>query len=406
MAVKVKVGLIGALDMLKFKNMAKVREMAIQAAPAEEITADYAINNHARALHPDFQELVVDKVIDHEGAGAKTFLMRSKNGGPLAYFRAGQYLSLKLKIDGSSVSRPYSISSCPKDALDGVVSVTVRSNPGGFAAEHMLKEFKEGDEVLSSGPQGNFYYEELRDPKHIVALAGGSGITPFLSMAQAIADGTEDFDLTILFGSRTKEQILFREELDELAEKCDKIHVVHVLSDEEAEGFEHGFITEDLIGKYAKEPYSIFVCGPEAMYRFLRGELDKLGLPKKNIRCEMLGVTKKITDAEGFPAEAAGKVFEITVRQGAYEYAVRANAEEPVLVAIERAGITAPSRCRSGECGWCRSKVLEGTYFAPSENENRRWADIKWNYIHPCATFPTSDMVIEVPAEYTPGQKK
>lgn len=402
MAVKVKIGLIGALDMLKFKNMAKVREMAIQAAPANEITADYAINNKAKALHPDFQELVVDKVIDHEGAGAKTFLMRSKDGGPLAYFRAGQYLSLKLKIDESSISRPYSISSCPKDALKGVVSVTVRSNPGGFAAEHMLKEFKEGDEVLSSGPQGNFYYEDLRDPKHIVALAGGSGITPFLSMAQAIADGTEDFDLTILFGSRTKEQILFREELDALAAGCDKIHVVHVLSDEKAEGFEHGFITADLIKKYAKEPYSVFVCGPEAMYKFLKGELDKLGLPKKNIRCEMLGVTKKIADVEGFPAEAKGKTFDITVRQGAYEYAIKANAEEPILVAVERAGITAPSRCRSGECGWCRSKVLSGKYFAPAENENRRWADIHWDYIHPCATFPVSDMVIEVPAEYTP----
>ena len=106
MAVKVKIGLIGALDMLKFKNMSKVREMAIQAAPANEITADYAINNHAKALHPDFQELVVEKVIDHEGAGAKTFLMRSKDGGPVAYFRAGQYLSLKLNIDGSSISRP------------------------------------------------------------------------------------------------------------------------------------------------------------------------------------------------------------------------------------------------------------------------------------------------------------
>lgn len=402
MAVKVKVGLIGALDMLKFKNMAKVRERAIQAAPALEVTADYTINNKAKALHPDYQELVIDKVIDHEAAGAKTYLMRSKDGGPLAYFRAGQYLSLKLGIDGSEISRPYSISSCPKDALKGVVSVTVRSNPGGFAAEHMLAEFKEGDEVLSSGPQGNFYYEPLRDPEHIVALAGGSGITPFLSMAQAIAEGTEDFDLTILFGSRTKEQILFKEELDELAAGCDKIHVVHVLSDEEAEGFEHGFITADLIKKYAKEPYSVFVCGPEAMYKFLKGELDKLGLPRKNIRCEMLGVTKNIAQAEGFPAEAVGKEFDITVRQGAYEYAIKANAEEPVLVAIERAGITAPSRCRSGECGWCRSKVLSGTFFAPAENENRRYSDIQWNYIHPCATFPTSDMVIEVPAEYTP----
>ena len=402
MAVKVKIGLIGALDMLKFKNMAKVREKAIQAAPALEITADYAINNNAKALHPDYQELVIDKIIDHKGAGAKTYLMRSKDGGPVAYFRAGQYLSLKLKIGGSSLTRPYSISSSPADALKGVVSVTVRTNPGGFAAEHMLAEFKEGDEVLSSGPQGNFYYEPLRDPQHIVALAGGSGITPFLSMAQAIADGTEDFDLTILFGSRTREQILFKEELEAIAADCSKVHVVHVLSDEEAEGYEHGFITADLIKKYAKAPYSVFVCGPEAMYRFLKGELDKLGLLRKNIRCEMLGVTKKITEAAGFPAEAKGKSFRITVKQGADEYQIDASAEEPVLVAVERAGITAPSRCRSGECGWCRSKVLSGTYFAASENENRRFADIKWDYIHPCATFPTSDMVIEVPAEYTP----
>ena len=402
MAVEVKVGLIGALDMLKFKNMAKVREKAIKAAPALEITADYAINNKAKALHPDYQELVVDKVIDHEGAGAKTFVMRSKDGGPVAFFRAGQYLSLKLKIGESAVSRPYSISSSPKDALNGVVSVTVRSNPDGFAAGYMLDEFKEGDEVLSSGPQGNFYYEELRDPKNIVALAGGSGITPFLSMAQAIAEGTEDFDLTILLGSRTREQILFRKELDWIALKCNKVHVVHVLSDEEAEGFEHGFITADLIRKYAKEPYSVFVCGPEAMYKFLKGELDKLGLPKKNIRCEMLGVTRKIADAEGFPAEAKGKEFSIKVRQGAGEYDIKASSEEPILVAVERAGITAPSRCRSGECGWCRSKVISGTYYAPAENENRRWADVKWDYIHPCASFPTSDMVIEVPAEYTP----
>ncbi len=402
MAVEVKVGLIGALDMLKFKNMAKVREKAIQAAPALEITADYEINNKAKALHPDYQELVIDKVIDHEEAGAKTFIMRSKDGGPVAYFRAGQYLSLKLKIGESAVSRPYSISSSPRDALNGVVSVTVRSNPDGFAAGYMLDEFKEGDEVLSSGPQGNFYYEELRDPKNIVALAGGSGITPFLSMAQAIAEGTEDFDLTIIFGSRTKDQILFRKELDWITLKCNKVHVVHVLSDEEAEGFEHGFITADIIKRYAKEPYSVFVCGPEAMYKFLKGELDKLGLPKKNIRCEMLGVTKKIADVEGFPAEAKGKEFDIKVRQGTREYDLKACAEEPILVAIERAGIVAPSRCRSGECGWCRSKVLSGTYFAPAENENRRWADIKWDYIHPCATFPTSDMEIEVPAEYTP----
>ena len=107
MAVNVKVGLIGALDMLKFKNMAKVREKAIQAAPALEVTADYAINNNAKALHPDYQELVIDKVIEHKGAGSKTFLMRSKDGGPVAFFRAGQYLSpvQRRKAAGNQPSR-------------------------------------------------------------------------------------------------------------------------------------------------------------------------------------------------------------------------------------------------------------------------------------------------------------
>ena len=399
MPVNVKVGLVGALDMLKFKNMSKVREKAIQAAPAKEITADYAVNNNAKALHPDYQKLTVSKIIDHSGAGAKTFVLEKADGSLPAYFRAGQYLSLKLKIDGSVLSRPYSISSAPKDALAGRYELTVRSNPGGFAADRLLEETKVGDVLYASAPQGNFYYEELRDPKNIVALAGGSGITPFLSMARAISDGTEDFNLTILFGSRTEEQILFRGELSELA-RNDKINVIHVLSDEEKPGYEHGFLTADLIRKYAPEEYSLFICGPEAMYRFLEGELEKLALPGKNVRRELMGVTKNIADHPDFPASAKGAVYSLTVRQGPCESVVTASGEEPILVALERAGLTVPSRCRSGECGWCRTKVISGDFFAPAENENRRYADRLSGYIHPCATFPVSDMVLEVPGEY------
>ncbi|MBQ6469193.1 MAG: 2Fe-2S iron-sulfur cluster binding domain-containing protein [Lachnospiraceae bacterium] len=399
MAVNVKIGLIGALDMLKFKNMAKVRENAIQAAPAKEITADYAINNNAKALHPDYVKLVVSEVIDHPGAASKTIVFKAADGGKLPYFRAGQYLSLKMKIGDSVISRPYSISSAPKEALEGKYELTVRTNPGGFAAEYLLSDVKEGDSFTASSPQGNFYYEELRDPAHIVALAGGSGITPFLSMAKAIADGTEDFKLTILFGSRTEEQILFKDELEKLAEN-EKIEVVHVLSDEEKDGYENGFITAELIRKYAGDDYSVFICGPEAMYRFLEGELAKLGLERKNIRREALGVTKKVASLPDFPEAAKGKTFTLKIRQGAAECEIPASAEEPILVAVERAGITAPSRCRSGECGWCRSKVISGEYYAPVENESRRWADKELGYIHPCATFPVSDMEIEVPGEY------
>ena len=400
MALNVKVGLIGVLDMLKFKNMAKVREQAIQAAPAKEIKGEFAINQNAKLLHPDHQKLVVSEVIAHDAAGAKTYVFRSAENKPLAYFRAGQYLSLKLKIGDSFVTRPYSISSSPKWATEGKVAITVRTNPGGFVADWLLENLKEGDTVIASAGEGQFYYENLRDAKNVVALAGGSGITPFLSMAYAIRDGIEDFNLTILFGSRTEETILFREELDAICAACPKVKVVHVLSHEEKEGFEHGFITAELIKKYAQEPYSVFICGPEAMYRFVAAEIEKLELPRKNVRRELLGVTKSVWEQEGYPAECKDKTFKLTIHQGPSQWTVDASASEPILVAIERAGVAAPSRCRSGECGWCRSKLVSGQFFTPAENEGRRHSDIVHNYIHPCCTFPLSDMVVEVPGEF------
>lgn len=400
--LKVKIGLIGKLDMLKFKNMKKVREQAIQAAPAAEVKGDFAINRNAKALHPDYLKLVVAEIIDRGSADAKTYVLKSKDGKALPYFRAGMYLNLKLPLDGSLVTRSYSLCSSPKKALEGKYAITVRSNPGGFAADKLLAEVKVGDEIISSCPQGFFYYEDLRDCPTVIGLAGGSGITPFLSMAEAIADGTENFNLVLLFGSRDEGSILFKDELDEIAKKTDKFKVIHVLSEADTEGYEHGFITAEMIRKYAPagEEFSVFLCGPDGMYRFLKPEIEKLGLPERLFRRKLIDVTKTVWESEGYPADCKDKVFELTVKQGAEEYRIPCSANEPVLVAIERAGIKAPSRCRSGECGWCRSKLISGTFFVPAENEMRRWADKEYGYIHPCSTFATSDMVIEVPGEF------
>lgn len=402
MALNVKVGLIGKFDMLKFKNMSKVREKAIQAAPANEVSGEFAINTNAKKLHPDYQRLVIDEVIPHEGAKAKTFVFRRADGEAFPYFRAGQYLSLKLPLEDSFVTRAYSLCSSPKDALKGRAAITVRSNPGGFAADKLLAALKPGDEVIASDPQGFFYYEDLRDAKHVVGLAGGSGITPFLSMAYALRDGAEDFELTLLYGSRDEESILFKKELDEVAAACPKFRVVHVLSDEEKAGYEHGLITAELIKKYAPADaeYSVFLCGPEGMYRFLKPEIEKLALPERLFRRKMIDVTKTPWELDGYPQQCRDKIFNLTVRQGDREYKLSASANETVLTAIERAGIKAPSRCRSGECGWCRSRMLEGSVFIPQENELRRWADKEYGYIHPCSSFPTSDIVLEVPGEF------
>lgn len=388
-------------DIKKFTSLITNREAAIRKGKPNDINPTFRINELAKKYHPDYQKMIISDIIFHEGADAKTFVFKKADGSEAAFFRAGQYVSVLLKIDGSLVTRPYSICSSPIEAKQGIVKITVRNVKDGFAAPYMLENFKVGDEVIISGPEGTFYYEELRDAENVIALAGGSGITPFLSMAYAIRDGLEDFNLTILFGSRTEENILFKNELEAVANECDKIKVVNVLSDEKKKGYENGFINAKLIKKYAPEgKYSIFMCGPEAMYRFAEKEIESLGIEKKFIRRELLGVTKNVASLEDYPKDAAGKVFDVKVIIGETEYNIKANADEPVLAAIEKAGIPAPSRCRSGECGWCRSKLVSGEAYTPKENEGRRFTDIEFGYIHPCASFPLSDMVIEVPGSY------
>ena len=385
-------------DMGKFASQPKTRNDIINQYPANDINGVFKINENAKALHPDYQKMVVSEIIDHQDA--KSFILKKADGSAAAFFRAGQYLSVLLNINGSIVTRPYSISSSPMWAKEGKYAITVKQNPNGFAAPWILENWKVGDEVTVSAPEGTFYYEKFRDSENVIALAGGSGITPFLSMAYAVRDGLEDFNLTIIFGSRNKSSILFADELEKIAAECSKVKVVHVLSESKAKGYEQGFITAELIQKYAPEDYSIFMCGPEGMYKFVGAEVEKLGIDKKHYRRELLGVTKNVSDRADYPKEAIGKTYRLTVQIGADEYKTFVDAGETILAAIEKAGIAAPSRCRSGECGWCRSKLISGNVYMPQENEGRRWSDKEHNYIHPCATFALSDIVIDVPGCY------
>lgn len=400
MGVKVKISPVGLQDMLFFKNLPLTREQTIEQTPLKEVNGTFAVNENAKMMHPDAQHMIIESITDR--ADAKTFLLKKEDGSPAAFFRAGQYVSVLLNINGSLVTRPYSICSSPALAREGKLEITVKSNPGGFAAEYMLNDLAVGDKLTVSGAEGNFFYEELRDSKNVIAVAGGSGITPFLSMAKAVSDGIEDFNLTIIYGNRTKDGILFKKELDKLCKQCPAIKTVYVLSDEKARGYEKGFVTAELIKKYAPADgdYSVFICGPEAMYRFLEKETEKLGLAAGKVRRELLGVAKNIYERDDYPKQFKGMTFKLTVKQGFDETVIDAAADETLLAAIEKAGINAPSRCRSGECGWCRSKLISGTVYIPSENDGRRFADKKHRYIHPCACYPTSDAVIEVPGSY------
>jgi ferredoxin-NADP reductase len=202
-------------DLLAFKGLVPRRKKRIARAPAQPLGLD-PMNELAGQLHPEIQHLAIAGIRD-ETRTARTFRLAAdpdSEPGELAYFRAGQYLSLKVEVDGVRITRPYSISSAPFEALgtDGFYEITVRRDGNGFLTPHMWDHWQVGTKVKSSGPCGFFYYEPLRDAGKIVGLAGGSGITPFRSMAREIARGEMDAELLLIYGSSDEDDILFYDE--------------------------------------------------------------------------------------------------------------------------------------------------------------------------------------------------
>ncbi len=397
--VKIKGGI---RDLIAFAKIVPKRRKRFQKASAEPITSD-PINEFANKLHPKLQHLIVDEIRDETKSTKTIKLIPDPESGTksLAYFRAGQYLSLKVEVNGVRISRPYSISSSPTDALNGFYEITVRKAENGFLTLYIWDHWKVGTKISSSDPDGFFYYEPLRDKNQIIALAGGSGISPFRSMVKEIIKGNMDVKLIIIYGSAEEDDIIFYNEFKTFEEKYpDKLKTVIVLSCEEVtlEGCEQGFITADIIKKYADvNNSSFFICGPQVMYEFVEMQLEQFKLPPKRIRWEAYGETKNIAAFSGFPKEAVDKSFKITVHIGGITKEISAKSTETVLVAMERANLAPPSKCRSGECGFCRSLLVSGNIYIRPKSDWRRAADKHFNFFHPCSSYPISDLEIVVP---------
>jgi ferredoxin-NADP reductase len=394
------------LDLLAFQGLPKARRKRIAQAPATPQPV-HPVNLLVQQLHPERLHMIVSAVND-ETASTRTFRLmpdRSRGTQALPYFRAGQYLSIKADVAGARITRPYSISSAPFESLgkDGFYEISVRRVRDGFFTPFMLQDWRVGTRVQASGPLGWFYHEPLRDEHRIVGLAGGSGVTPFRSMAREIVHGGLDAELLLLYGSSDEDDIVFRDEFQRLEQQANgKLRVVHVLSctGPLLPGCEQGFITAEIMRKYADVGQSsFFVCGPQAMYEFVAGELAKLNLPRRRVRREAFGEIKDIGRHPDFPAAALGQTFLLKVRVDGKQAQVPASGNETVLVAMERAGLAPPSACRSGECGFCRSQLVSGDVFVVPDGDGRRAADRDLGFIHPCSTYPLSDLELRVPAE-------
>lgn len=343
-------------------------------------------------LHPRQLYLKVSEIIS-ETPSAKTLRLVARKG-KLPPFQAGQYISLQLEINGIRTSRPYSISSSPQQTA--YYDISIKRIPNGFVSDYLLDQIKPGDFLESSGPAGNFYYNPLFHGNKLLFLAGGSGITPFMSMIREMTDLGLEKQITLFYGSKSTEALIFHKELSKIAAQHNHFRYYPVLETGAADDPNgKGFITAQLIKSTIGDAQldTVYLCGPAAMYANLLPQLSSLGVPQRRIRREIFAAAGDLSQEPGWPQQIKPETrFAVQVLG---QKTIEAKAGEPLLTALERAGLLIPSLCRAGECSLCRVQVLSGHVFQPA-GVLLRESDKKYGYVHSCKAYPLEDLVIRL----------
>lgn len=388
-------------DFSNFVKIPETRKSVINQSLNTPLKKNYAVNSNANFLHPDVQLLKVREVIE-VNRDERCYILSpdfAHGTGKLAFFRPGQYLSITLKIGQSVVTRPFTICSSPLDSSkDDFYMIKVKKALHGFASTHIFNTWEKGTELVASSPLGNFYYQTLRDYPFVVGITDNDGIPSFLSMARAIEEKSLNVHLTLFYSCRKKADAVFMDELLNIQHNVRTFNVVFVFSDEKVENYERGFITKQLIEKYAPpEKYSVFIDGSQQLLSLISAQIAELGLERKAIRLNIATKNKDSNAVPDFPKEYLGKQFECKVKKNGKVLAtIPCTADETVLVALERAGIESLSHCRVGSCGFCRARLTKGNVFIPTGTDSRRLADTKHGIIHPCVSYPTSDITLVI----------
>ena len=342
---------------------------------------------------PGFVETMVLSVRD-ETPDIRTFRLARPAG---FQFRAGQFLSVRVPAPMKPVVRCYTISSAPEAA--GYLEITVKRQ--GFASGSLHELVREGSGLAIRGPAGHFLYPD-RDPRPIVLLGGGVGATPLMSMLRHAAAAEPERHVTLILSVRSDADVPFRAELDALAARHPDMRVViAVTRGSDNPSFYPGRIDEKLVKSVIPAPAEAlhFICGPASMIEAMRAMLARMGVPPAQVFAEAFeaAVAWGSGPATAGSGEAAHRSHD-RATGGIVEFArsggsVPVPANRTLLDAAEAAGIAIDFSCRSGICGTCRTRLVEGNVDAEGDALEASERNAGW--ILPCVAFARGHCVID-----------
>lgn len=307
-----------------------------------------------------------------------TFRLADPSAGRLPFdFLPGQFLQVEVESEpGQSARRSYTIATSPTQRA--YVEITVRREQQGAVSRILHDQVKAGDMIKVRAPFGVFTFTGT-DSDSIVLIAGGVGITPMMSVLRYLTDTAWPGEIYFLYGARSTEEFVFREEIEWLERRFANLHVVGAMQRTPGTVWlgAEGPITREMLAAAVPEiaRRRIHLCGPPPMMAAVRRQLADLGVPDAQLITEAFGPASLPIDpiedagdgvgvaklaAPGVGAKPPEDVAAATVTFAISGVSAALREDETVLEAAEGAGVEIPYSCRAGTCGVCVTKLLDG----------------------------------------------
>ena len=317
-------------------------------------------------------------------------------------FLAGQYLTFRHDFDGEELRRSYSICA-GKD--EGVLQVGIKRVDGGAFSTWANTKIKVGDTIDAMAPMGNFHTPiEPNSAKHYLAFAGGSGITPVLSIIKTTLVQEPHSSFTLVYANRAVNTIMFREELEDLKNRyMGRLSVIHILEHnaEESELFT-GRVDVKKCNQLFKLWIDIksidtaFICGPKPMMLAIVDALKDYGLNKEQIKFELFGNNQpgRAAQKAGIIGDTkAGEQAEATITLDGTTRSFTIPKGTTVLEAAKANQMDVPFACQAGVCSTCRAKIIEGEVEMMNNHALEDY-EVEQGYVLTCQSLPRSKVVV------------
>lgn len=305
-------------------------------------------------------------------------------------FTAGQYVNLKLNLDGKEIRRAYSICTAP---ASNELRIAIKAVKNGTFSKFANEQLKEGSIIEVGMPEGRFTFEpDASRQRNYMAFVAGSGITPVLSILQTVLQQEPNSTFVLVYGNKTPEDTIFYHQLTELQKEfIGRLSVHYVFSQENLEGQLFGRIDKSVVNfvhnKHIGQEFSkYYLCGPEEMINSVNATLKEKNIPEKDIKFELFSASPV---TENTPQTGSVEHTKITVLVDGDEQTFEMSSKQTLLEASLKQGLDAPYSCQGGVCSSCIAKITSGSAVM-KKNTILTDKEIADGLILTCQAHPTS----------------